>query len=141
MPDPTPFDPEPILEVTPPAMPDLPEWDPDVFIPDAPPPPPEPADTGPILVGGDVARPLGIHTPRPDYTELARRARIQGSVILQVTLDAAGEVTDVKVLRGLPMGLTESAERTVRQWRYHPATLNGKPVSVYMTITVHFQLN
>jgi len=139
VPDPTPDEIEPLrpLEAIP-VIDDLPDWDPDVIVPDGPPPPPEP--DGPILVGGDVDRPVAIHTPEPEYTEIARRVRLQGIVILQLTLDKAGEVSEVKVLRGMGGGLTESAERAVRQWRYHPATLNGKPVAVYMTVTIHFTL-
>ncbi len=141
VPDPTPDELEPLRPVEPiPVVDDLPDWDLDLILPDAPPPPPEPGDDGPLMVGGEIDRPVGIHTPDPPYTELARRARIQGTVILQVTLGRKGEVTEVKVLRALGGGLSESAERTVRGWRYHPATLNGKPVPVYMTVTIHFTL-
>jgi TonB family protein len=49
-------------------------------------------------------------------------------------------VTDVRVLKTLPMGLTESAMDAVRQWRFRPATLDGRPVSVYFTLTVKFEL-
>ncbi|MCE2559594.1 MAG: energy transducer TonB [Acidobacteria bacterium] len=78
--------------------------------------------------------------PRPNYTEEARRARVQGVVILQAVVDAVGNVGYVKVLKGLPEGLTESAVQVVEQWRYEPATLNGEPVPVYINLTVNFSL-
>lgn len=138
VPDPTPDEIEPIR----PALETLPvnddiDWDRVVWeVPTEPPPPP-----GPILVGGEVARPRAIHTPEPPYTEIARRARIQGVVILQLTLNKGGEVRDVRVLKGLPMGLTEAAVETVSGWRYEPALLNHEPVDVYMTVTINYQLN
>lgn len=138
VPDPTPDELEPIRqidEIVPLEQPiDYGDW-----IAEIPPPPPLP-DTGPILVGGDVARPTGIYTPLPAYTELARRVRIEGIVILQLTLDKQGVVQDVEVLKELPMGLTESAVKTVSTWRYEPATLNDQPVEVLMTVTVKFTL-
>lgn len=110
-----------------------------IEVPQAP-PEPEPEVVGPIPVGGDVARPRGIYTPKPEYTEIARKTRTQGTVILQAILDEEGRVSELKVLRGLPMGLTERAVEAVRTWRYEPATLDGRPVEVYMTITVIFTL-
>ena len=77
---------------------------------------------------------------QPQYTEIARKARIQGVVILQTIIDKDGNITDVKVLKGLPMGLTEAATTAVTQWKHNPATLNGKPVAVYFNLTVNFQL-
>ena len=140
VPDPTPDELEPtrqLDDIVPIEQPiDYGDW---IFEIPAPPPPP-PEDTGPILVGGDVARPRGIHTPLPLYTELARKVRIQGMVILQVVLDKQGHVTEIEVLRDLPFGLTESAVKAVSGWRYEPATLNDKPIEVYMTVTVHFRL-
>lgn len=139
IPDPTPDDPEPIrpLADLQPDVPDLPGLDPVIDIPDGPPPLP---DDGPLVVGGEIARPRGLHNPEPRYTEIARKARIEGTVILQLTLNRGGEVEDVKVLKGLPMGLTESSVEAVRTWRYEPALLNGKPVPVYMVVTVQFGL-
>ncbi len=140
IPDPTPDEPEPI-RIDEPEEIDIPQVDDlDLFdLPEAP-PPPEPS--GPIHITGDVKHPEKIpeHDIRPQYTEIARKARIQGHVILQATIDKNGDVTNVKVLRPLPMGLSEAAEAAVRQWKYKPATLNGKPVAVFLNLTVNFQL-
>jgi protein TonB len=132
---------EPIREVDDlPAPPDDYDWgDYVIEVPQAP-PEPDPEPVGPIPVGGDVARPQGIYTPRPEYTEIARKTRTQGRVTLQVILDKEGRVGDLKVLAALPMGLTERAVEAVRTWRYEPATLDGRPVEVYMTITITFTL-
>ncbi|MDE2691990.1 MAG: TonB family protein [Acidobacteriota bacterium] len=138
IPDPTPDEPEPI-RIDEPEEIDIPEVDDlDLFdLPEAP-PPPEP--TGPIYVTGDVTKPEKINEIQPQYTEIARKARIQGVVILQATIDKNGDVTDTKVLKPLPMGLAEAAVAAVQQWKFKPATLNGKPVAVYYNLTVNFQL-
>ena len=137
MPDETPHDPEPIrLEER--REIEIPEVDTEYLdFPEAP-PPPEPA--GPIPVGGEVVRPVKIHAPQPAYTEIARKARIQGTVIVQAIIDKNGDVTDVKVLKGLAMGLTEAAVGAIEQWKFKPATLRGKPVAVYYNLTVTFHL-
>ncbi len=140
VPDLTPDGPEPIRLDDPRPEMDLPMPDVDAFpIPDAPPAPPEPE--GPIEVGGEVEKPERIHSPQPRYTEIARKARIQGTVIVQAIIDRQGDVTHVKVIKGLPMGLSEEAVKAVRQWKFQPATLRGKPVDVYYNLTVRFQLN
>lgn len=103
--------------------------------------PAEPANDKPILVGGAVLRPVAIYQPQPRYTETARKARVQGTVLLKAVIDERGNVTDLEVLRGQPMGLDKSALDAVRTWRFKPATLHGQPVKVYFTLTVNFQLN
>lgn len=139
MPDDTPDDPEPIVfeEPAPVEPPEIP--DPILPIPDAPPPPPEPQ--GPIQVGGEIERPERVHYVEPVYPEMARRVRKAGPVILQAVIAKDGSVKDLKVLRGLPFQLTEAALDAVRQWRYTPTALNGKPVEVKMTVTVIFELS
>ncbi len=139
VPDQTPHDPEPLRLDEPRAEFELPEVDPDYFvIPDAPPAPPQPE--GPIIVTGEVTKPVKIHAPQPSYTEIARKARIQGLVIVQAIIDKRGDVTNVKVLKGLPMGLAEEAVKTIKLWKFKPATLRGKPVDVYYNLTVNFKL-
>jgi protein TonB len=137
IPDPTPDEPEPIRLEEPETF-DMPVVDDLVIgIPEAP---PEPEPDGPIYVTGDVQKPEKISAPAPQYTEIARKARIQGVVIVQAIIDEQGNVTNVQVLKGLPMGLSESAVDAVKQWKFKPATLNAKPVAVYFNLTVNFQL-
>jgi TonB family protein len=138
IPDPTPDEPEPIRleeEIEPEI--DLPDTDIVFGIPEGP-PPIEP--TGPIRVGGDVKPPDKIYSPSPQYTEIARKARITGVVIVEAIIDKQGNVTNVKVLKGLPMGLDQAAVDAVKRWRFEPATLNGKPVAVIYNLTINFQL-
>ena len=139
LPDPTPDEPEPIVEDLP-DEPDIemPDVDDIVFgIPDAP---PVAEPEGPIHVGGDVRPPEKVSQVQPQYTEIARKARIQGVVIVQAIIDKSGTVTNVKVLKGLPMGLEEEAIKAIKQWKFKPATLNGKPLDVYFNLTVNFRL-
>jgi len=138
IPDPTPDEPEPIrLEDDIEPELDLPDTDIIFGIPDGP-PPVEP--TGPIRVGGDVAAPKKISAPQPQYTEIARKARITGVVIVEAIIDKTGSVTNVKILKGLPMGLDQAAADAIKKWKFEPATLNGKPVAVIYNLTVNFQL-
>lgn len=111
-----------------------------VGIPELP-PDPEPAVVGPIRVGDGVSKPIRIHHVQPRYTEVARKARIQGTVILEATIDRQGNVVDIKVLKGLPLGLDTAAVDAVSQWRYEPSVMNGKPVPVLYVLTVHFTLS
>jgi TonB family protein len=138
IPDPTPDEPEPI-RLPEEEQPDIEVPDSDIFfdIPDAP---PAVEPDGPIIVAGDVVAPEKVDAPPPVYTETARKARIQGVVIVQAIIDKSGNVTNVKVLKGLPMGLEQSAVDAVKRWRFRPATLNGKPVAVYYNLTVNFRI-
>jgi TonB family protein len=113
----------------------------------APPPPPPPRRAGngiaegqPVRVGGAIRGPRKIRHVNPVYPDIARQARVQGVVILEATISPAGEVTAVRVLRGIPL-LDESALEAVRGWVYEPTLLNGVPVPVIMTITVNFRLS
>lgn len=138
IPDPTPDEPEPIRIDEPEPDIDIPRVDDIVFgIPEAP---PVAEPEGPIYVGGDVKPPERIFDPQPQYTEIARKARVQGVVIVQAIIDKQGNVTNVKVLKGLSMGLDDEAVKAIKKWQFKPATLNGKPVDVYYNLTVNFRL-
>jgi protein TonB len=107
---------------------------------DAPAPPAPPAPTAPVRVGGKISEPRKTRNVAPNYPEMAKRARVQGTVILEATISPQGRVSEVKVLRGVPM-LDEAAMGAVRQWTYSPTMLNGVPVPVIMTVTVNFRLD
>ena len=113
--------------------------------PPPPPPPPPPAPepeppSGPLRVGGDVKAPTLSNRVEPQYTDAARKARIAGTVVIEAIIDKNGNVDRVKVIKGLPGGLSEQAENAVRRWKYKPGTLNGKPVDTIFNVTVTFKL-
>jgi TonB family protein len=91
----------------------------------------------PIKVGGNVQESKIIRRVEPVYPELAKRARVQGRVVLLVTVDEEGSVAEIKVTNGHPL-LDEAAVTAVRQWKYSPTLLNGEPVPVIATVTVTF---
>ena len=75
----------------------------------------------------------------PVYPPLARAGRVEGVVIIEATIDPSGRVQDAKILQSIPL-LDAAALDAVRQWEYTPTLLNGSPVAVVMTVTVHFRL-
>jgi protein TonB len=101
--------------------------------------PPAPRDEV-IRFNGTMKRPVQLSGRQPRYTELARRAGIQGTVILEAIIDKSGRVSNVRILKGLPMGLDAEAVSAVQDWTFEPARLDGKQVSVYYTLTVNFQI-
>jgi TonB family protein len=98
------------------------------------------ADAGPLHVGGDVKAPVVTQRVDPNYNELARKARISGVVIVEAIVNKDGDVKQVKVIKGLPMGLSEEAVEAVKRWHFKPGTLNGHPVDVIFNLTVNFHL-
>jgi TonB family protein len=95
----------------------------------------------PYRVGGDVSRPELISSTKPVYTELARKSRVSGTVIVEAVIDEQGDITDARVLKGLPMGLDQAALDAIKTWKFKPATREGHPVSVYYVLTVNFQVD
>jgi periplasmic protein TonB len=103
-------------------------------LPDAPPP------TQAVRVGGQIKEPKKLKNVAPVYPDIAKQARVQGVVILECTISPQGKVTNVTVLRGIPL-LDAAAIEAVKQWVYSPTLLNGVPVPVIMTVTVNFRLS
>ncbi len=95
---------------------------------------------GPLRVGGDVKAPVAVKKIEPNYTDVARKASIVGIVIVEAIIDEHGNVDNVKVIKGLPMGLSEEAVTAVRKWKFRPGTMNGKAVPVIFNLTVNFTL-
>ena len=108
----------------------------------APPKLPElkrPEEPKAVKMGGQVLQSKCIFRFDPVYPELARRARISGTVVLEAVVDEEGNVSELRVLRGHPL-LIDAALQAVKQWKYSPTILNGEPVQVLATITVDFRL-
>lgn len=93
----------------------------------------------PVRIGDGVPPPAKIHDVPPVYPPAAREAGVQGLVVLEATIDPAGEVGNIEVLRSVPE-LEEAAIAAVEQWRYEPTLVDGAPVSVLMTVTINFLL-
>ncbi|MGD9904587.1 MAG: TonB family protein [Vicinamibacterales bacterium] len=104
-----------------------------------PPPPPAPEPPATVRVSSGVTAPTRIHDVAPVYPPIAVQAHIEGLVIIEATIGVDGAVTDARVLRSEPL-LADAALQAVRQWRYTPTRLDGRPVAVVMTVTVNFRL-
>jgi protein TonB len=109
----------------------------------APPEPPAPtARRGDLVPLGEVdTRPVPLKQTLPEYDPLSRRMRHEGTVVLNVLIDEQGRVTRVEQIKGIPSSrLNAEAVRTVKGWRYRPATKDGVPVKVWMTLDLDFRL-
>lgn len=95
---------------------------------------------GVFKVGGGVTAPRAIFSPDPQYSDEARKAHYQGTVILWVMVGPDGRAHDVKIARSLGMGLDEKAIEAVRTWKFAPAMKDDKPVAVQINVEVNFRL-
>ncbi len=95
----------------------------------------------PVRVGGDVKAPKCIKRVNPKYPDVARRAHIQGFVILEAVITKDGDVRDVKVVKSLISYCDEAAIEAVKQWKFEPGTQNDTPIDVIMNLTVVFKLS
>jgi len=93
----------------------------------------------PIPVGGEVKPVQLLSSVPPVYPQLARSQRISGDVKLDATIDENGRVTGMKVIAG-PVMLHQAAMDALHQWKYRPATLDGKPVAMHLLVTIQFRL-
>jgi periplasmic protein TonB len=91
-------------------------------------------------VGGGVSAPQLVFAPDPEFSDEARRAKYQGVCVVSLIVDAQGNPQRVQVVRHLGMGLDEKAVEAVRQYKFKPATLQGKPVPVEVNIEVNFRI-
>lgn len=114
-----------------------------VDVPVVPPPPPPPAEpepvAAPIRVSSAVQAARIVHRVLPVYPPLARSARISGVVRLQARIATDGSIAELRAVSGHPL-LIAAAIDAVRQWRYRPTVLNGRPVAVDTQIDVNFTL-
>jgi TonB family protein len=95
---------------------------------------------GPYRPGSGITAPDLLHEVKPEYTEEARRAGVEGDVVLEIVVSHDGTVGQVKVLQGLRGGLDRRAIDAVRQWRFSPARRFGTPVDVVVEVAVEFKL-
>jgi len=95
---------------------------------------------GPMHIGGSIRPPVVTYQVDPEFSEEARKAKFSGNVQVYLWVDEQGNPSHVKVIRGVGMGLDEKAVEAVRQYKFKPATQNGKPVKVDLYIDVNFQI-
>ncbi len=95
---------------------------------------------GAYRIGGGVSPPSVLTKVEPEYSEEARKAKWQGTVVLQLVVDEHGMPKDMRVTRSLGLGLDAKAMEAVAKWRFKPGLKDGKPVPVIATIEVNFRL-
>jgi periplasmic protein TonB len=91
------------------------------------------------FVGASTA-PVVLYQVEPEFSEEARKAKLQGVVMLYGEVDTNGRLRNIRVTRGLGLGLEEKAIEAVKQWRFRPGTRDGKPVVAAASIEVNFHL-
>lgn len=87
-----------------------------------------------------MTSPVVIYRVEPQYSEEARRARYQGTVVLQAIVRKDGTIDIVRIIRSLGFGLDEKAIEALKQWRFRPGMRNAEPVDVSLNIEVNFNL-
>ncbi len=98
------------------------------------------APAAPLPVGGEVKQAKLISSVAPAYPALAKTQRVSGNVLVDALIDANGRVTSMKVVSG-PTLLQQAAMDALKQWKYQPASLDGKPVSMHLAVTIQFRLH
>jgi len=95
---------------------------------------------GVVHIGGSVQPPTLLYKIDPEFSEEARKAKFSGDVQIYLWVDEHGNPSHVQVVRGVGMGLDERAIEAVRQYKFKPATQNGKPVKVDLYVNVNFTI-
>jgi protein TonB len=90
--------------------------------------------------GGSVTAPLLLSKIEPEYSEDARKARVQGTVLLRIEVNTRGQAQNITVRQGLGMGLDDRAIDAVQKWKFSPGKVNGKPAVVVAYVEVNFRL-
>lgn len=94
----------------------------------------------PYNIGGGVSQPVILSQPQPEYSDDARKARVEGTVELLIVVRTDGSVQVDSVRKNLGYGLDQKAIEAVRQWRFRPSRKDGQPVPVYVIVLVNFSL-
>ena len=91
-------------------------------------------------VGNGVSPPVMTNKHEPEYSADALSEKLQGTVMLSVTIGTDGMAHDIKLIKSLGFGLDERAAEAVSQWQFKPGTRDGVPVPVTATVEVNFRL-
>lgn len=95
---------------------------------------------GVFRVGGGVTAPQVLYKIDPEYSEEARKAKYSGTVVLYIEVDPTGKARNLRVVKGIGLGLDEKAIEAVNKWKFKPGLRDGKPVTVAAHIEVNFRL-
>lgn len=90
------------------------------------------------LNGHDVRPALPIHFPDPMIERSDVPSGVEGTVVVEVTIDTLGNVTATKILQRLGHGIDEKVEAAVRNWRFRPAIMDGRPIPSQQDVLYHF---
>ena len=97
--------------------------------------------SGPVYeIGNGVMAPKVVYAPDPEYTDKARKKKINGTVVVAMIVTPEGTVRDVKIAKSLDKELDKQATAAVSKWRFEPARKDGKPVAVHLKAEVSFRL-
>ncbi len=91
-------------------------------------------------IGGGVSPPSLIKKVQPEYSDEARKAHLEGKVVLEIIIGSDGKARDVKILRSLGLGLDERAITAVNAWEFGPSMKDGQPVNVQAQIDLNFRM-
>ena len=94
----------------------------------------------PVVITPDVQQPVLLKRVEPEYPRAAQITRSEGMVILEAVITKKGDVEGIRILRSDNSLLEKAAVDAVLQWKYKPATVQGRPVKVYFTVTVRFHM-
>jgi TonB family protein len=100
----------------------------------------QPDPYGVYEVGNGVMAPKPVSMPGPDYSEKARKKKLNGAVVVAMIVTPEGDVRDLKVIKSLDKDLDKAALAAVSTWKFEPATKDGKPVAVHLKTEVDFRL-
>jgi TonB family protein len=94
-----------------------------------------------VHMGPGMLPPAVQQRVEPQYTDEARRSRLSGTVVLQAVVRSDGTVDVLRVVRGLPLGLTDSAIQAIKQWQFRPGqNKDGQNADIALNIEVNFNI-
>jgi len=95
----------------------------------------------PLVLGPGIHGPRAVSAPDPEYSEAARKANLNGSVVVVLAINEKGNVDDAKVVYSSDRRFEQKAIDAVKQWEFAPATRDGKPVAVQMNVEMSFRMH
>jgi TonB family protein len=107
---------------------------------DTPSPPSTPSEEVVLSYGPGITPAKTIFAPQPEYTEAARKTKIQGEVLMLVTVGTDGTARDIRILRSLDPSLDINAVEALKRWKFEPAKKDGRPVAMRLQISMSFSL-